>query len=81
MSPRTAWRSVFLGLTALVIGMELVASFDGSEDTRPWTDEIVDFIPAEVAAVGIGGLSLWLIVHFGVRYYRKHRTVDEPSSQ
>jgi len=63
---------VFLGLTALVLGMEVFASFDGNPDTRPWTEEIVDFVPGEVAAVGIGGLSLWLIVHFARRYYRKH---------
>ena len=72
MSPRTAWRTVFLGLTALVLGMEVFASFDGNPDTRPWTDEIVEFVPGEVAAVGIGGLSLWLVVHFGLRYHRKH---------
>jgi len=72
VSPRAAWRTVFLGLTALVIAMEVYASVDGNDDTRPWTEEIVDFVPGEVAAVGIGGLSLWLVVHFGLRYHRKH---------
>lgn len=77
MSRRTSWRVTFLSLTALVLGMELFASFDGNPDTRPWTDEIVDFIPGEVAAVGIGGLSLWLVVHFGLRYHRKHQASRE----
>ena len=74
MSRRTAWRAVFLGLTALVLGMEVWASADGDPETDPWTDMIVQYIPGEVTAVLIGGLALWLPVHFGLRYWRQHRT-------
>lgn len=70
---RNRWRAAFLGLTALVIVLELFASFDGDPNTDPWTDLIVTYVPAEVTAVAIGGLCLWLVVHFTLRYVRKHR--------
>lgn len=74
MSRRAAWRAVFLGLTVFVLGMEVWASADGDPETEPWTDLIIQYIPGEVAAVLIGGLMLWLPVHFGIRYWRRHRT-------
>lgn len=73
MSPATRWRTLFLGLTAVVIGMEIWASADGDPDTDPWTDLIVRHIPGEVAALAIAGLCGWLSVHFAVRYIRKAR--------
>lgn len=53
--------------------MELWASWDGNDATWPWTDLIVEYIPFEVTMLVIGGLSLWLVVHFSLRYWRKHR--------
>jgi hypothetical protein len=73
VSPVARWRIAFLGLTGLVIGMEIWASADGNPDTRPWTDEIVSTIPGEVTALAIAGLCGWLSVHFAVRYIRKAR--------
>lgn len=67
------WRLAFLGTTALALFMELLASFDNDPETDPWTSMIVQYIPAEVATAAIGALALWLPVHFGVRYYRKHK--------
>lgn len=71
---KTAWRVGFLGVTALAIGMELWASFDGDADTEPWTDLIVSYVPGEVTALAIGGLVTWLAVHFIRRYRRKNGT-------
>lgn len=76
MNPVARWRVAFLGLTALVIGLEIWASVDGDPTTRPWTDEIVDHVPWEVAAVLVGALLLWLPAHLGVRYWRKRRRTD-----
>lgn len=73
MKPATRWRIAFLGLTAVVLGMEIWASADGDADTDPWTDLIVRHIPGELTALAIGGLMVWLGVHFGLRYWRKHR--------
>lgn len=73
MSRRAGWRWVFLGLTGFVVGMELVAGFDRSDDTEAWTDLIVAFVPGEVTALAVAGLSGWLVVHFGLRYWRKHQ--------
>lgn len=70
---RNWWRIGFLGLTALVVAMELWASFDSNPDTDPWTDLIVAYVPAEVTIAAVGALVLWLPVHFGLRYWRKHR--------
>lgn len=71
-----AWMVVFLGVTATGIGLELLAAFDDSTQTIPWTDLIVEYVPAEVAAVVFGALALWLPVHFGRRYLMKARGVD-----
>lgn len=74
---RKAWWTIgFLGITAVAIALEVFASFDGSPDTVPWTDYIVRYIPGEIAALLIGGLALWLVVHFGLRYYRKHKAAQ-----
>ena len=67
------WVAGFLGLTAVVVGAELWASFDGDPDTAPWTDLIVRYIPAEVTFAAIGALVLWLPIHFAIRYWRKRR--------
>jgi hypothetical protein len=73
VSPATRWRIAFLGLTGLVIGMEIWASADGDPDTRPWTDEIVSAVPMEVTFALIGALVLWVPIHFWIRYLRKAR--------
>ena len=75
VSRRAWWTVVFLGVTAVAVGMELWASFDGDASTDPWTDLIVRYVPGEVTALLIGGLCLWLIVHFGLRYWRRHKAV------
>lgn len=73
----TRWRTAFLTATAAVIGMEVWASADGSDQTDPWTDLIVRHIPAEVTGLAIAGLAGWLALHFGVRYWRKHKAAKE----
>lgn len=70
---RNRWRVAFLAVTTVALVMELVASFDGNAATDPWTDLIVEYIPMEITALVIGGLSLWLAAHFGMRYWRKGR--------
>lgn len=72
-----AWRWAFLGLTGLVLGMELWAGFDKDDRTEPWTDMIVQYVPGEVTALAIAGLFGWLAVHFGRRYWRKHKQEKE----
>ncbi|MFD0558142.1 hypothetical protein FB566_3437 [Stackebrandtia endophytica] len=82
MTKRAWWSVAFLGLTGVVIGMEVWASVDSDPETVPWTDYIVQYIPVEISALLIGGLSLWLVIHFGRRYWRKHnqKSTDEPPS-
>jgi len=71
---RTAWRVMFLTVTAAAVGMELWAAFDGNDSTRPWTVEIVEHVPMEVTLAAIGALVLWLPVHFWRQYARKRRS-------
>jgi hypothetical protein len=72
------WKSVgFLTGTALVLGWEVLASFDGDNGTWPWTDLIVEYVPGEVVALVIGALAAWLPVHFLIRYRRKSQGKDE----
>lgn len=67
------WTSVFLGITALAIGLELVAAWDSSDDTHPWTNLIVNYVPMELFVFLWGGLAIWGGIHFGVRYARKRK--------
>jgi hypothetical protein len=76
VKPATRWRIAFLALTAAVLGLEIWASADGNPNTDPWTDLIVRHVPGEITALAIGGVCLWLVAHFGVRYWRKHRRDD-----
>lgn len=74
MNTRTRWRAAFLAVTALAVVMELVAALDGNPATDPWTDLIVAYVPAEVAALVFGTLAVWLPVHFWRRYRRRQRS-------
>lgn len=76
MTKATFWRTLFLGVTGLAIGLELWASFDHDDSTDPWTDLIVRHIPGEITALLIAGLAGWLGVHFGLRYWRKHKAAQ-----
>jgi hypothetical protein len=67
----------FLGVTGAALLWELVASFDSSDSTVPWTDLIVEYVPGEITVAVIGALCLWLPAHFGLRYYRKGRLPPE----
>lgn len=79
MSRRGWWRTSFLAVTALALGMEIFASADGDEQTDPWTDMIVTYVPGEVTTAAIGGLTLWLMVHFGKRYLNKRKSDTNPT--
>lgn len=68
---RNLWRSVFLGATGLAIAMEVFAAVDGNPSTEPWTSLIVQYVPAEVTFLAIGGLTTWLFIHFGKRYAKR----------
>ncbi len=71
MSGKHLFRWGFLAVTLAALGLELWASFDGSDATEPWTDLLVEYVPGEVAAAVIGALVLWLPIHFWLRYRRK----------
>jgi len=71
-----AWIGGFLGVTFLAILMELIAAFDPTMETIPWTDLIVEYVPMEIAAVAFGALAIWLPVHFGRRYYMRSKGLD-----
>lgn len=74
MSGRTSprWAVPFLAVTALAVGGELWAAWDGNESTSPWTHLLVDFVPAPLTMVLTAVLAVWLPVHF-VRAYRARR--------
>ena len=74
---RWRYRLPFLTFTALAIVTECWFAWDGDPETEPWTELIVQYIPDEVTMLAIGGLFLWLLVHFGKRYWkRRQRPVD-----
>lgn len=71
MINKTKWTIGFLGVTAIAILMELIAAFDNSENTIPWTSYIVDNIPAFIGFPLIALFAAWLVRHFYSYYYPK----------
>ena len=61
----------FLAITALTIGWELFAVFDGNDETWPWTALIATYIPFEIGFPLISAFSVWLIIHFWKAYKKK----------
>lgn len=68
---RTIYSIAFLGVTALAVILELVFAFDGSPDTRPWTDFLTD-LPWPVWAIASLTLSIWLPLHLWKYWRLKH---------
>jgi hypothetical protein len=68
---RIIWTIVFLGGTVAVVIEEIWAGFDKSDNTVPWTDYIVTYIPEPVMWALVGLLITWLPVHLYV--YRQKR--------
>lgn len=70
MSRRAIWTIVFLGITGAAVGMELLAAFDNSPDTVPWTSYLIQLpwwilIPLALA------LSVWLPIHLWISKKRQ----------
>lgn len=76
------WKSLaFLGVTGAAVTTEIVFAFDGSDDTWPWTDLLVNYVPGEITMCGIFGLTGWLIIHFGRRYIAKSKGEWDPNGK
>lgn len=77
---RSWWIVGFLTATGLAIIAELVAAFDGSANTTPWTELIVTYLPWPVWL----GLSLflaaWLPAHLVLAYRRRKRSAGGPDA-
>jgi len=69
---RTAWTVGFLGVTAVAVGAEILAAFDGNPDTVPWTEYLTD-LPWWVTIPAALVLSVWLPLHLLAAYRRKQR--------
>lgn len=73
------WTLSFLLATAVgvlvPVGMEIWAVTDGSDNTAPWTEYVIRFIPwwgSLLAYLGLVVLVGWLALHF-VNGYRRWR--------
>jgi membrane protein implicated in regulation of membrane protease activity len=71
MSRRAWWVAGFLAATALAVGGELLAAFDSSPSTVPWTELVVRYIPWPVTATLIAVLVIWLPLHFWQWYHKR----------
>ncbi len=64
---RAVWTLLFLTVTGLAVGMELLAALDNSPQTVPWTDYLTAYVPPELLLALCGALLLWLPAHFWLR--------------
>lgn len=77
---RNLWRAAFLVITGGALAMELVAAFDGKESTDPWTELITTYVPWELFVAVLGGLIVWIVPHFFVRYRRKEKAKQQKAA-
>jgi hypothetical protein len=73
---KVAWRVGFLGVTLLAVVMELVAAWDNSGDTEPWTHLIGQYVPAPFTIAVILYGSWWLYDHFTHEYKKRGKPMD-----
>jgi hypothetical protein len=71
---REFWSWIFLGLTSLVLGLEIFAAV-GPEWATTWTEYIVTYIPVEAAVAVWGASASWTFIHFWFAYRRKKNQV------
>lgn len=72
---KTAWRVAFLGVTVAAVVMELVAAWDRSANTEPWTHLIGQYVPGPLTLVVIVLGARWLWDHFVHEYKRRGKAV------
>jgi len=72
MENKTKWNISFLGVTVLVIIMELFAIFDNNPNTAPWTTLIINNIPSWAFFSFLGAFAFWVFGHFA-KGYNKHK--------
>lgn len=72
MSRRSIWTAVFLSLTGGAIGMELLAAFDDSPSTVPWTSYLIS-LPWWVLAPLVLAFVGWLPVHLWLAKKRREK--------
>lgn len=71
MNRKTIFRTVFLSVTAVAVGLEVLAATDSSSDTEPWTHLVVDYVPAPLALAFFLYLGRWVYLHFVDAYGKK----------
>jgi hypothetical protein len=64
MMTRRWWTIGFLGVTLLALVMEIVAAFDNSSNTLPWTYLITHFVPQWLFWPTLTVLVAWIVYHF-----------------
>lgn len=77
MSKKLLWRIGFLGVTVLAVVMELIAAWDGSSDTEPWTHLIGQYVPGPLTLVVIVLGARWLWDHFVHEYKVRKKPVPD----
>ena len=70
---KKSWAKLFLGITGFAIILELIAAFDGSPNTTPWTEYIVTYVPFELFLLVLTGGTVWLGYHFISRYVKRRK--------
>lgn len=61
---RLAWTILFLGVTLVAIGAEVVAGVWHPAGTIPWTEYIAQYVPWPVQLAAYVVLAVWLPFHF-----------------
>lgn len=74
---RRIWTIVFLGLTGAAISMELLAAFDDSPSTVPWTSYLIS-LPWWVLMPAALALSVWLPIHLWMSKKRREKGSGTP---
>lgn len=72
------WGGIVVGLFAIFEG---VAIFDTDPNTSTLTANIINYIPADLFFVILGGGGLWIVWHFISYYLKKNNEVSTKNSK
>jgi hypothetical protein len=77
MTRKTTLSIVFMSVTGVAVGWELVAVVNTRDDIEPWTSLIADHVPPAITAAAILLLVSWLPGHFIEAYAQRGKTMTD----
>ena len=67
------WNAIFLGLTGIVVSMEIFAGLGHNPNIRPWTSIFIDNFKMRFGFPIVCIFAVWLVHHFWYWYNQNRK--------